>query len=400
MDTFKLQSDLKYYNMVKVYEEIRNNGLISRMQLSKKTGLSAMSMSRMISSLSEMGMVREVQDKNEKTSPGRPSVFVEVCADKAYCLSIDIEADCCKMVIADLQNRFIVYRELTIAQKVENFESVAKRIGVEFSEMIHMAGIQRESVLGCGMSLGAHVDYQDGIIIASSKFKWYLVKAADILEEILNIPVIIENDCKAALLGESLLLKLSGENVEDVVYLELGTDGVGSAAIIDGRLLRGSRNAAGEIGHITVLPEGDVCNCGRKGCFETVLTERFILRRAHNINPSYIDMGTVSEAINKNDTDIIQLFEEIGDYILIAINDISCAYNPQRIILNGPVVQKFSNCFEYVQQRMDSRLMKSVQPTLLVTGAKMGSNASLYGIGCAIIQKIVLQLLKGIVSKV
>lgn len=395
MDTFKLQSDLKYYNMTKIYEEIRNNGPVSRIQIAKKTGLSAMSMSRMISSLSEMGMVHEVQDKNEKTSAGRPSVLIEVCADKAYCLSIDIEADCCRMVIADLQNRFVVYRELTIVQKVEKFESVAKRISVEFSEMIQNAGIRRESVLGCGMSLGAHVDYQNGIIIASSQFQWYLVKAKDMLEEILGIPVIIENDCKAALLGESSLLKRNGEDVENIVYLELGKDGVGSAAIIDGRLLRGSRNAAGEIGHITVLPDGDVCNCGRKGCFETVLTEKFILKRAQKLNPSYIDMGAVSEAINKNETDIIRLVEEISDYIDIAINDISCAYNPQRIILNGPVVQNCLNCFEYAKQRLDSRLMKSVQPNLLITSAKMGSNASLYGIGCAIIQKIILQLLKG-----
>lgn len=111
-------------------------------------------------------------------------------------------------------------------------------------------------------------------------------------------------------------------------------------------------------------------------------------------------MGAVNEAINKNDTEITRLFEEIGDYILIAMNDISCAYNPQRIILNGPLVQKCPYCFEYAKQKMDSRLMKSVQPTLLITSAKMGSNASLYGIGYAIIQKIVLQLLKGLVSRV
>ena len=323
MNKFKQQSDLKYYNMVKIYEEIRNNGPVSRIQLAKKTGLSAMSMSRMISGLSELGMVREVQEKNEKTSAGRPSAFIEVCPGKAYCLSIDIEADCCRMVIADLQNRFVVYRELTIVQKVEEFESVAKRIGTEFSEMVKQARISRESVLGCGMSLGAHVDYQNGMIVASSQFRWYQVKAKEMLEEILGIPVIIENDCKAALIGERSLLERNGEYVEDIVYLELGKDGVGSAVVIDGRLLRGSRNAAGEIGHITVLPEGDVCNCGRKGCFETVLTEKFILKRAQKINPSYVDMGAVIEAINKNETDIIQLLEEIGNYIAIAINDIS-----------------------------------------------------------------------------
>ncbi len=398
MNTMKQQSDLKYHNRMKVYRQICDCGPISRAQLAKLTGLSATSMTRMIAGLTELGMVRESAQRSLSSDAhgmGRPSVMLETCADKAYSLNVDLEASCLRAALMDLAHHFVVYRELSIAPKGDSFSDVALKIQAVFLEMLQQARIAKEEIKCCGLTLGAHVDVAGERIIASSQFRWYEEDAAKELGELLQMPVIVENDCKAALYGERFLLAAKEEPLNHLAYLELGTDGVGGAVIVDGRLLRGSRNAAGEIGHITVLPEGEICNCGRRGCFETVLTEKFILKRAQAINAGCQTIDDVMDAMRREDARIVPLMEELGDYIAIAINDISCAYNPEMVILNGPVIQKNATSLSYVRRHLANRLMKSVQPHLIVDVARMGANASLYGIGCLATEKIIAGLLRG-----
>lgn len=383
MSAFKQQSDLKFNNLKGVCTMIRQHGPISRIQLAKLSGLSATSMTRMISELTEHEIVRAVSEKNAgHGSGGRPSVMLELCAEKAYSLNLDIEGSCVRTSIMDLTHRFVVYRELIIRPRNDSFVDVAQRILDAFEEMTGFAKIDKQLVKCCGLTLGAHVDSENGIIVASSQFKWYDVNAKEILEEMLQMPVILENDCKAALYGERILLAAGGKTSNNIAYLEMGIEGVGSAVIIDGHLLRGSFNGAGEIGHMTVVPDGELCNCGRRGCFETVLTEKFVLKRARNLDIGFNTIESVAAAVGNGDKKVVPLIDELGKYIAIAINDISCAYNPEIIILNGPIIQKNVIPLHHIQQDMEKYLMHSIQPKLQVMTARMGANASLYGIGC------------------
>ena len=383
MSAFKQQSDLKFNNLKGVCTMIRQHGPISRIQLAKLSGLSATSMTRMISELTEHEIVRAVSEKNAgHGSGGRPSVMLELCAEKAYSLNLDIEGSCVRTSIMDLTHRFVVYRELIIRPRNDSFVDVAQRILDAFEEMTGFAKIDKQLVKCCGLTLGAHVDSENGIIVASSQFKWYDVNAKEILEEMLQMPVILENDCKAALYGERILRAAGGKTSNNIAYLEMGIEGVGSAVIIDGHLLRGSFNGAGEIGHMTVVPDGELCNCGRRGCFETVLTEKFVLKRARNLDIGFNTIESVAAAVGNGDKKVVPLIDELGKYIAIAINDISCAYNPEVIILNGPIIQKNVIPLHHIQQDMEKYLMHSIQPKLQVMTARMGANASLYGIGC------------------
>ena len=383
MSAFKQQSDLKFNNLKGVCTMIRQHGPISRIQLAKLSGLSATSMTRMISELTEHEIVRAVSEKNAgHGSGGRPSVMRELCAEKAYRLNLDIEGSCVRTSIMDLTHRFVVYRELIIRPRNDSFVDVAQRILDAFEEMTGFAKSDKQLVKCCGLTLGAHVDSENGIIVASSQFKWYDVNAKEILEEMLQMPVILENDCKAALYGERILLAAGGKTSNNIAYLEMGIEGVGSAVIIDGHLLRGSFNGAGEIGHMTVVPDGELCNCGRRGCFETVLTEKFVLKRARNLDIGFNTIESVAAAVGNGDKKVVPLIDELGKYIAIAINDISCAYNPEVIILNGPIIQKNVIPLHHIQQDMEKYLMHSIQPKLQVMTARMGANASLYGIGC------------------
>ena len=122
------------------------------------------------------------------------------------------------------------------------------------------------ALAGIGIAVPGFISLQDGVIRNSNNLT--SLENFPIREELtrrLNTPVILENDANAAALGEQWIG--AGRNVKDLVLLSLGT-GIGGGIIYDGRIMRGCMGMAGEIGHITVVPNGNPCGCGNRGCVE------------------------------------------------------------------------------------------------------------------------------------
>ncbi len=392
VNALKSQADLKYNNLKLIYSLIRNEGPISRITLSKRAGLSATSLTRIINNLSEMGLVYE-HSIDSLSNKGRPAMLLDIFPNAAYCLCVDMAINCCKVTLTNMQGEFSAYRQIFVPTGM-NFTQLADQITVIAPQLAHEAGADPNRILCCGMSLTGHVLHETGFIVASSQFKWFQTNARAILEKRLNMTVYVENDCKSALMGEENLLIKENINVNNLAYLQLGWGGVGSAAIVDGKLLRGSRNAAGEIGHFTVQPEGEVCNCGHIGCFETMISEHAVIQKAMKIDPSYDSAIHISEGHKRGDERIHALLDEVGEYIAIAINDLSCAYNPEVVILNGSLIFDCQPCYESTKNHLKKRLLESIQPSLSIRIAKKGSNASLYGIGCIAVENAIDILLK------
>ena len=390
--TSRSQADLKYHNLKLIYSLIQDEGPISRITLSKRAGLSATSLTRIINSLSEMGLVYE-HSIDSLSNIGRPAMLLDICPDAAYCLCIDMAINCCKVTLTNMAGEFSAYREIYIHTGM-SFTDLTDEIIDVVPQLALEANTHTDRIICCGMILTGHVLNETGFIVASSQFKWIGIDVRGLLENRLNMPIYVENDCKSALMGEENLLANEDSKVENLAYLQLGWGGVGGAAIVDGKLLRGSRNAAGEIGHITVQPEGEVCNCGHLGCFETMISEHSVIQKAIQIDPSYDSTTKISEGCKKGDDRLRPLLDVVGEYIAIAINNLSCSYNPEIVILNGSLIIDCQPCFESIKNHLKKRLLESIQPKLSIQIAKMGSNASLYGIGCIAKEKAIDRLLK------
>lgn len=387
LSTPKSQLDLKHHNLALAYQLVRDAGPISRIELAKRTGLSATSMTRIVLKLTELGLVREQAAASADGAAGRPAARLDVNTDAAYCLCVDLMVYHLKMTIIDLKKNFVAYRELNIKKGV-TFLELADCIAEALPSLASGAGIPLEKIRRCGVSISGHVLHETGHIVASSQFKFLHVNAKEILEERLNIPVTVENDCKSAIQGEITFLQRESCPASDVVYIEFGWGGVGSAVMIDNRLLRGTRNAAGEIGHVTATPDGETCNCGRKGCFETVLNEQAIVKKALRINTDLVSIEEITSHLNAGCPRLDALMDEVADFIAIAINDVACAYNPDVVILNGSLVTICEPCYQRALEHLKIRLVGSLNPNMRVCIARMGTNASMYGIGCVAIDEL------------
>ncbi len=386
------QADLKYHNLKLIYSLIRDEGPLSRVTLSRRTGLSATSMTRIIGTLTELGLVCE-HSVAPASGMGRPATLLDIRPEAAYCLCVDTMINRCKVTLTDLRGKFAAYRELSVPPGTV-FPAFAEAIAAIVPQLAREAGVPRQKILCCGMSLTAHVLAQTGYVVASSQFQWYDIDARAILENRLHMPVYLENDCKSALLGEEYLLRKEGSRVENIAYMEFGWGGVGSAAIVDGRLVRGSRNAAGEIGHFTADPQGEMCNCGHTGCFETMISEQAVIRKAQGIDPSFRSVEQICQGLEQGNQPLWDLIDHVGETIAIAVNDLSCAYNPEVVLLNGALILGCGACYDSVKKHLEVRLLESIQPELRVEAARMGTNASLYGIGCIAVERAVSALLQ------
>lgn len=238
-----------------------------------------------------------------------------------------------------------------------------------------MAGEGRE-VIGVGIGLPAFIDAARSHVFAAPNLGWRNVPARSLLESRLGRPVVLENDANAAAWGEARFG--AGAGCAELLVVTIGT-GVGGGIVTGGRLLRGYRGTAGEVGHMTMVPGGLSCGCGQQGCWEQYASGSALVRlararaaqsrdEAHALmalgdgTPEGILGVHITAAAQAGDSLAISCFTELGDAIGMGLASLSALLDPQRIVIGGgvseagdlllhPVVQAFQRYVQVAAQR-------------------------------------------------
>jgi len=193
------------------------------------------------------------------------------------------------------------------------------------------------SLVGIGMGVAGFILIEKGIIVGSNNlpaFEGYALR--DDIERRLGTTVVLENDANAAALGEKWIG--AGEGVDDLVLLTLGT-GIGGGIISGGRVLHGHVGMAGEIGHVTVVPDGNPCGCGNRGCLEKHASATAISGMAKVIG---LGADLTSEQVYKlavaGDEKAKRIFEAMGRYLGVALATLVNIFNfPLYLLSGGPL---------------------------------------------------------------
>ena len=206
-----------------------------------------------------------------------------------------------------------------------------------------------------------------------------------------DLPTFVENEANAAALGEYYFGSARG--MKDYIYLSAGI-GLGSGIMIDGRLFRGSSGYASEVGHMTIAPDGDLCGCGRRGCWETLVGPRAVLRKVRatlavesssilpalvNGNLESIRFEDVLAAAQADDKVAIRALQDVGRYLGIGVVNLVNIFNPELIVLGGALNLASSFLLpEIVQQVRTSALRPNCENFRVVPSA-FGMDAALIG---------------------
>ncbi|MDT2827735.1 ROK family glucokinase [Enterococcus viikkiensis] len=250
-----------------------------------------------------------------------------------------------------------------------------------------------EQFIGIGMGTPGSVDIEAGTVIGAYNLNWTtLQQVKKEIEAGTKIKFTIDNDANVAALGERW--KGAGDNEPDVIFMTLGT-GVGGGIVMNGELLHGVAGCAGEVGHVTVDPNGFECTCGKRGCLETVASATGVVRVARQLAEEYagdsllkarLDNGEditskdVFELAEKENDDLaLMVVDKVTFYLGLACGNLGNTLNPSTIVIGGGV----SAAGEFLRSRIETYFKEftfpQVRESTKIKLAELGNEAGVIG---------------------
>lgn len=257
---------------------------------------------------------------------------------------------------------------------------------------------EMKQIIGIGIGAPGFIDGATGFVYEAVNIGWKNLHLAKQFSEIANLPVFVENDANIAVLGENW--KGAGNQSENLIALTLGT-GVGGGIIANGTILNGVNGTAGEIGHITVDPDGYPCNCGKNGCLETIASATGIVRQAMervkaNTNSklaTYLQQsGTITSKdvfslARESDPDCQAILERTGDVLGYAIASLATVINPSAILIGGGVSKAGDQLLSIINTAFHQYALPRVSEVCALKIAQLGNDAGIIGAAYLVKQK-------------
>ena len=219
-----------------------------------------------------------------------------------------------------------------------------------------------------------------GIIEMAPNLPWkHDVPLARMLSDRLGVPATLGNDANAAALGEWRYG--AGRGIDDLLVVTLGT-GVGSGFIVNGGLVLGSAGNAGEVGHMTLIPGGRSCTCGRRGCVEAYVSIRGMLATyAEEGGVAVVnDVKGLADLAHAGDAAAQRVFAHSAEWLAIALANAVCATGPRRIVLFGGIARNGDLLMAPLRQRFHEALLNIYRGRVDITvSALPDDDAALLG---------------------
>ena len=265
-------------------------------------------------------------------------------------------------------------------------QSVVERIAHEVDKLTALspAGIRAAAL---GLCSPGPVDNAAGTLLDPPNLAGlHYSPLQQMLEARLGIPVRIDHDAKAACLGEYHYGAGRGER--SMTFLIAGT-GVGSASILNGELLRGQNNTAGEVGHVPIDRNGDVCSCGSRGCFETFIAGPWLVKRyqARRLSTDLAAKGAVLSAVDVVDRALDgdplarQVMDEAGSALGAAVATLAMLLDVDLFVVGGSVVKSGDLLLEPARRAVPTHSYRSVGCGVRIVATELGDDGHILGCG-------------------
>lgn len=377
-------------NKVKVLRAIREEGKISRADVVRRTGLSAPTVTRIVSSLiTEEQLVTEA-GRGDSVG-GRPPVLIEFRGEANFVIGIDIGATQIRGVLTDLNAKIL--DEHSVATDVESgFESIIGRVAEVIRRLVESKAAKNGRTRGIGLAVAGLMNTKTDVVEYSPDFGWDQVDVRGALSTQFELPIIYDNVTRVMALGE-LWYGVGGSH-SHFICVNVGY-GIGSGIVIDRKLLFGSEGMAGEFGHITVDRDSKIqCKCGNYGCLEALASGRAIAQSAKDQmkdgasttlsvlcadDPDQITARLVAKAANEGDELSFKIISRAADYIGMGIAGLINLCNPKAVFIGGGVAQAGDLFLNTIRSSVNRRVLPSHTNSVDILPVSHGANAAVMG---------------------
>ena len=312
-------------------------------------------------------------------------------AGKELFIGIDLGGTKIATALVDAEGK-IRARDLRKTQAAEGQPAVVERMVDAASRVIAQAGVALPQIMAVGVGAPGPINTKAGLVTTPANLPgWRNVPLKQLVEEALGIPTFLENDANAAALGEHLFG--AGRGAENMIYVTVST-GIGGGVILNGQIYNGAAGAAGEIGHMTVLPRGPHCGCGNRGCLEALASGTAIAREGRELvvrgmpivitelaegDPDRVSAKLVAQAAEQGDIEAQEIIADAMTYLGVGMASLVNLFNPELIVIGGGLANMGKGLFGPVRRIIDRRALHASAEVVKVVPAQLGHDVGILG---------------------
>lgn len=364
-------------NLSAILREVHVAGPRSRSELVVRTGLNRSTVAALIGELSERGLVYE-EPGDRLGLPGRPSPLVNAAPDGAVALAIEIAVHSLAVAVVGLGG--VVHRRarVELPRGRPTLDETLERMR-ELSGQILAGSALRERLVGIGVAAVGAVRSSDGFVHFAPNLDWSSVPMMELVagKLELDVPVVVRNEADLGARAEHL--RGAGVGFDDLIYLSCDV-GVGGGIITAGRPLVGASGYAGEVGHYPVNPDGSLCGCGARGCWETEVGERALLRNAgRDPDGGPDEANAVLRDAEQGSPRAVAALASVGRWLGLGMAGLINVFDPQIVVLGGLFGRMAPWTLPMAREQLEARALAITREPVEVVVSRLGVDAPIIG---------------------
>ena len=388
-------SPIQKSRMSTILKCILNNKRITRTRLAEILRLSPSSIVKYTKILMDLGLIQETD--REMSTGGRRSTFIELNPAVGINIAVILDVSRMKGVLINTTGEVLSEHSLPVFFGIEKDALIGALLQLLDGLVAEASSFDRK-VFGIGVGMGGYIDPECGV---SHEYlfarNWYDVPLKELIEQDFELPCFLVNDANACALGEKYYGR--GLGVEHFLCVWLG-EGIGMGIVVNGEIYTGNSHYAGEFGHTHAVDDGQLCFCGHTGCLETVSSMQHILSTVRD----GLGQGVNSEVLKYCDNDFSKLqiehlitasnngdrlarnvFQQAGGHLGEKLADIANIFNPQMIVLRGPIIDANRFLFETIERVVMNLTLRQIAKPLKMVFSEQRSDIRVQGISSVIL---------------
>ena len=357
---------IREINQTIVLNAIRTHGALSRTDIAGISKLSLAAISGITAELIELGFVYEHQVG--LSTGGRPPVLLALNNQAGYVAGVKLTEDAVIVALTDLEATIVASHTVPLVGRTP--EAVAETLAAAV-DALRPAARQPPSA----WRWYRHRRRDRSAARAGALrhlFRLARLPMAQLLEQRLHIPVVVDNDVNALTAAEQWFG--AGRGVDDFLVVSIGR-GVGLGMVLNGELYRGTAGGAGEFGHITVVPDGPRCECGKRGCLEALVGDPAVIQRVTSMLGDPVDIQAVIDLALHGDAVVQSIFAAAGRTLGLAIANLVNVLNPALVIIGGEGTRAGALILEPLQEALREHCFNGLYSDMRVVAEPWGDKA-------------------------
>ncbi|MEU5671637.1 ROK family transcriptional regulator [Micromonospora sp. NPDC047762] len=357
------------------------DGLLTRQDLVRSTGLSQPAVSNVVADMIDEGLVAEAGAA--ESDGGRPSMLLRIAPRFAFVIGVDVGETRVRVELFDFAMTLLASIEYPLDPARTEPDLVAGHVLAGIDAVTGQAGVTAGDVLGVGIGVSGVVEQGTEAVVHAQALGWDRVPLERLIGAGTDLPLHIDNGAKT--LGQAEMWFGAGRGARHAVFALVGS-GVGASVVTNGATYRGASSSAGEWGHTTLVYGGRVCRCGARGCLEAYVGAEAIIdryreaRRGRQV-PGEDEESQIAALVAAAETSATarRVLEETAGYLGAGVANLINLFNPERVVLGGWAAMALGDLLPAVREAAGRQALRQPYEQASIELCRLGVDAVALG---------------------